>query len=59
MTEDPAAFAKALDTALTTAPQPRPRPAGPAGERVGVCNGQSGVRFSGPTGAWRSATAAT
>jgi pimeloyl-ACP methyl ester carboxylesterase len=48
MTEDPAAFAEALDSALTTQPQPRPRPAPPAGERVGICNGQRGVNFSGP-----------
>lgn len=47
MRENPALFAQALDAALATQPQPPPRPRPPAGERIGSCQGQSGMTFSG------------
>ncbi|AMV73280.1 hypothetical protein JCM30471_16820 [Desulfuromonas carbonis] len=47
MRENPAAFSRALHDALTVAPQPPPRPQPPASERIGRCQDQSGVTFSG------------
>jgi len=47
MREDPAAFSRALQAALTLAPQAPRRPQPPAGERIGRCQDQSGVTFSG------------
>ena len=47
MREDPAAFDQALESVLTTSPQPSPLPGPPSGDRIGICRDQRGATFSG------------
>ncbi len=47
MAENPGIFARILEAALTTPPQPPPRPTPPAGELIGSCRDQTGVNFTG------------
>lgn len=48
MREDPAAFTRVLEDVLATPPRPSPLPGPPTGDRIGRCQGERGVTFSGP-----------